>query len=412
MSSGSHHHSDPTSPQSVRARHVVTSDGVLDRARVEITDGVISAITADAYAPGHPQTPDDVLEGWLVPGFVDTHVHGGGGGTYTTTDPEEALRVRDFHRRHGTTTSFASLVTDELDELEAQLRTLAPLVAAGHLAGIHLEGPFLSSLKCGAHEPSLLRSPDAETIDRLLDAGQGYVSMVTIAPELPGALEAILRFESEGVMAAFGHSDADEVMTARALDAGVGVVTHLFNAMRPIHHRVPGPVPRLLTDDRVVIELICDGFHLHRDVITMAVHAAGVDRVALITDAMVAAGMDDGQYQLGALRVSVVDGMARLIGTDGQPGSIAGSTLTMAAAFAFVVSAGIPIPDVARMAATTPARTHGLAPQKGARSSVGADGARGGVGEIAVGARADLCLVDDHGVLQQVMQTGRWVERS
>lgn len=412
MSSQPHSDSNPPAPQTVVARNVVTSLGVLDRARVDIADGVITAVTADAYTPGTPETPADVLDGWLVPGFVDTHVHGGGGGTYSTTDPDEALRVRDFHRRHGTTTSFASLVTGDLDELEAQLRTLALLVADGHFAGIHLEGPFLSSLKCGAHEPSLLRAPDSESVDRLLAAGQGHVSMVTIAPELPGGLEAIVLLESEGVMAAFGHSDADEVMTARALEAGVGVVTHLFNAMRPIHHREPGPVPRLLTDDRVVVELICDGFHLHRDVIKMAVDAAGVDRVSLITDAMVAAGMEDGDYQLGSLGVSVVDGMARLVGTDGQPGSIAGSTLTMAAAFAFVVSAGIPIPDVARMAATTPARTHGLAPQKGARSSVGDNCARPGVGEIAVGARADLCLVNDHGVLQQVMQTGRWVERS
>lgn len=402
MSSDPQQHGDPT-PHAVTARHVVTPDGVLGRARVEIADGVITGIAADAYTPGHAQTPDDVLDGWLVPGFVDTHVHGGGGGTYTTTDPDEALRVRDFHRRHGTTTSFASLVTGDLDELEAQLRTLAPLVAQGHFAGIHLEGPFLSSLKCGAHEPTLLRSPDPESLDRLLDAGQGYVSMVTIAPELPGGIEAIHRLESEGVMAAFGHSDADETMTARALDAGAGVVTHLFNAMRPIHHREPGPVPRLLTDDRVVVELICDGFHLHGDVIRMAVDAAGVDRVSLITDAMVAAGMDDGDYQLGSLKVSVVDGMARLVGADGQPGSIAGSTLTMAAAFAFVAGTGIPIADVARMAATTPARTHGLALE---------NGARGGVGEIAVGARADFCLVDDQGVLQQVMQTGRWVERS
>jgi N-acetylglucosamine-6-phosphate deacetylase len=386
--------------QRLACQRVMTSDGVLDDVALELRDGRITAIT-QGEAPGGAET----VTGWVVPGFVDTHVHGGGGADYATTDRDEALRARDFHRRHGTTTSFASLVTADLDTIVAQIETLVPLVSSGDLAGIHLEGPFLSAAKCGAHHPSLLRAPEPASLDRLLEAGQGAISMITIAPELPGALDAIERLTAAGVTAAVGHTDGDESIVAAALDAGATVATHLFNAMRPIHHREPGPIPRLLSDERVTVELICDGFHLHRDVIAMAIAAAGPDRVALVTDAMVAAGMSDGSYRLGDLEVRVGDGMARLVGQDGEIGSIAGSTLTMADAFAFVVRNGASIVDAATMAATTPARRHELA-----AAPYGEDAAEDAVGEIRVGARADLCVVDEQGFLQRVMQGGRWVD--
>ena len=353
--------------------------------------------TGSAGIPGGADTDGSTevtVPGWTVPGFVDTHVHGGGGFDYATTAADQVLAARAFHRRHGTTSSLASLVTAEPDVLVEQLATLVPLVKSGELAGIHLEGPFLSPHKAGAHDVSQLRLPEPELLDRLLDAGQGCIAMITLAPELPGALEAVRRIVEAGAVAAIGHTDGDETVARSALDAGAGVVTHLFNAMRPVHHRTPGPVPLLLSDDRATVELICDGFHLHRDVVTMAIAAAGPERVALVTDAMLAAGAPDGRYQLGSLPVSVVGGQARLVGDDGQPGSIAGSTLTMADAFAFVVAAGLCVPDVATMAATTPARRHHL----------------DAVGAIQIGARADLCVVDDLGRLQRVMHRGRWLK--
>jgi N-acetylglucosamine-6-phosphate deacetylase len=386
--------------QRLACQRVMTADGVLDDVVLELRDGRITAIT-----PGEAPAGAESVTGWVVPGFVDTHVHGGGGADYATTDRNEALRARDFHRRHGTTTSFASLVTADLDTIVAQVETLVPLVSSGDLAGIHLEGPFLSAARCGAHDPSLLRAPEPASLDRLLEAGQGAISMITIAPELPGALDAIERLTAAGVTAAVGHTDGDESIVAAALDAGATVATHLFNAMRPIHHREPGPIPRLLSDERVTVELICDGFHLHRDVIALAIAAAGPDRVALVTDAMVATGMSDGSYRLGSLEVRVDDGMARLVGEDGQIGSIAGSTLTMADAFALVVRNGASIVDAATMAATTPARRHELA-----AAPYGEDAAEDAVGEIRVGARADLCVVDEQGFLQRVMQGGRWVD--
>ncbi|GAA2111964.1 N-acetylglucosamine-6-phosphate deacetylase [Microlunatus panaciterrae] len=378
------------SEQRFRVEHLLTEAGDVGGGTVTVADGRIVDLSEGA--------PDaEALDGWLVPGFVDTHVHGGGGADFATTDPAEALRALDYHRRHGTTTSFASLVTVDIDTLCDQIETLVPLVRQGEIAGIHLEGPFLSSAKCGAHDPSLLRLPQPHLLDRVLTSGQGHIAMVTIAPELPGALAAIERLSHSGVVAALGHTDGDEQAIAAGIAAGGTVATHLFNAMRSIHHRTPGPVPRLLTDPLTIVELICDGTHLHSDVIAMAIAAAGPDRVALITDAMVAAGMADGHYRLGALNVQVEDGVARLVGADGQPGSIAGSTLTMAGAFAFLVTqVGISIPDAARMAAKTPARAHGLAE----------------VGQISVGNRADFCLVDDHGSLLRVMRRGVWLDRS
>ena len=380
--------------------HVVTGDGVLDQAYVVVHDGRIAEVVPresgsepGSVDPRGAGRGDERLEGWLVPGFVDTHNHGGGGADFATTDPDEVRQALAFHLAHGTTTTLASLVTAAPETYDEQLAALAPLVAAGELAGVHLEGPFLSPEQPGAHDPALLAQPRADAIERLIDAGEGSIRMVTLAPELPGGLAAIERLVEAGVVVAFGHSDADEAVVRDAIAAGARVATHLFNAMRPIHHREPGPVPRLLTDSRVTVELICDGFHLHPDVISMAVDTAGPTRVALVTDAMLAAGAAGGRYRLGSLAVEVTAGQARLIDPDGGLGSIAGSTLTMGAAFELVVGLGIPIVDAARMAATTPADRHGLIE----------------VGVIEQGRRADFCLVDDAGRLQRVMRAGRWV---
>jgi len=374
----------------LRCRHLVTAaHGVLDDAVLVVAGGDIIGIeSAAAEAPAEQE-----VDGWVVPGFVDTHVHGGGGASYATTDPAEARTARQFHRDHGTTTTFASLVTADLDALAAQIAALRPLVAEGEFAGIHLEGPFLSEKRKGAHDASLLRDPDPAVIMALVEDAAGAIEMITVAPELPGGRTAIGSMVAAGVVAAVGHTDADDTTAAAALDAGATVVTHLFNAMPPIHHREPGPIPRLLADDRCMVELIADGFHLHPQVIEMAVSAAGADRVALVTDAMAAAGMPDGDFVLGGLQVAVRDAQARLVQPDGCLGSIAGSTLTMAAAFERMVGFGYRIEQVAAMAATTPARWHGLDQ----------------VGELTPGCRADLCVVDDHGRLLRVMQTGTWV---
>ncbi len=269
----------------------------------------------------------------VVPGFVDTHVHGGGGANFSAASAQETAAAVALHRRHGTTTLIASLVTAGPDELLSQVRSLAADVRAGLLAGIHLEGPWLSVHRCGAHEPALMRDPDPAEIDRVLAAGDGAVRMVTLAPERDGALAAIDRLTAAGVVAAVGHTEAGYAQTRAAIDAGATVGTHLFNAMRPIGQREPGPVIALMEDPRVTVELITDGVHIDPAIYRHVTRSVGAQRVSLITDAMAATGMTDGHYELGPLGVDVVDGVARVAGTD----IIAGSTATMDQVFRFAV---------------------------------------------------------------------------
>ena len=365
----------------LRVGRAVTPEGTIEEAVIEIADGRVVAIT-----PG-----GGTGDSWAVPGFVDTHCHGAVGVSFGDPDPAANLRAIEYHRSQGTTTLFASTVTEPIEKLEAQCRVLRGIVESGELDGIHLEGPFLSEARRGAHDPGLLRDPEPELVERLISAGGPALRMITLAVERDGGEAATRRFTRAGVTVAFGHSDADEHLAVESIGWGVCVVTHLFSAMRSIHHREPGPVPVLLTDDRVMCELICDGIH-HRPVIArMAIDAAGTDRICLVTDAMGATGQGDGRYLLGELEVEVRDGTARLVTADGTPGSIAGSTLTMARAFSFVVGrVGLSITEAARIAATTPARWHGLKE----------------VGTLEAGKRADICVVDDAGELQQVWRRG------
>ncbi|MBB1576901.1 MAG: N-acetylglucosamine-6-phosphate deacetylase [Propionibacterium sp.] len=368
----------------LRVGRAVTPSGTVEEAIIEIAGGRITAITDGG--------PDDGL--WAVPGFVDTHCHGAVGVSFGDPDPEANLRAAEYHRSQGTTTLFASTVTEPLEKLEAQCRVLRGLVEAGELDGIHLEGPFLSEARKGAHDAALLRDPDPGAVERLIAAGGPALRMVTLAVERRGGEAATRRFTQAGVKVAFGHSDADEHVTAKSIGWGACIATHLFSAMRSIHHREPGPVPVLLSDERVMCELICDGIH-HRPVIAkMAIDAAGLGRICLVTDAMSATGQGNGRYLLGELEVEVQDGTARLVTADGTPGAIAGSTLTMAEAFKFAIQhVGLSIPEAAQIAATTPARWHGLDE----------------VGTLEAGKRADICVVGESGELRQVWRRGERV---
>jgi N-acetylglucosamine-6-phosphate deacetylase len=363
---------------------VVTPDGIIDDGYVRISGDRITRV-----GRGHPRGAVEHGGHWLLPGFVDIHVHGGGGHTFTTGDAGSARLAAAFHARHGTTTLLASLVTAPFDLMLSATKAYLPLVAEGVLAGIHYEGPYLSQIRCGAQNPAHLREPSTEELARLLTAGKGAVRMVTIAPELPGALDAIRLLVDRGVVAAAGHTDATYEQTLAAVAAGATVGTHLFNGMRPPHHREPGPVFALLGSDSVTCELVADGTHLHDGTLLFAARAAGPGRVALITDALTAAGMTDGEYDLGGQAVVVTGGVARLA----RDGAIAGSTLTMDAALRRAVHAGLSIVDAALMAATTPAGAIGL----------GAE-----VGAIVAGYRADLVLLDEDLRVAQVMRAGSW----
>lgn len=339
---------------------IVTPDGVVEGS-LTAEDGRIAAIE-----PGPIAT-----EQWIVPGFVDIHNHGGGGHTFTTGDADAARAAAAFHREHGTTTLLASLVSAPFDLMRDATLAFKPLVDEGVLAGIHFEGPYLAEVRCGAQNPAYLRDPSLEEIGELVKLGDGAVRMMTIAPERAGALPAIALLAAEGVVAALGHTDASFEETLAGVAAGATVATHLFNGMRPIHHREPGPIVALLGAAPIAVELVADGIHLHDGTLAFAARTAGPGRTLLVTDAMSAAGMPDGAYELGGQEVVVAGRVARLA----RDGSIAGSTLTMDAAFRQAVGAGLAISEVVRAASTTPAAVLGLS---------------GELGSLEVGKRADL----------------------
>ena len=399
------------------AGHVVTPDAVLSPGWIRLAGSRIDAVGL-GESPAEPGLPVTSLrERWVLPGFVDMHVHGGGGTSFTEGTAEDARRAAEFHRRNGTTTMLASLVTAPLADLEARAAMLAGLAAEGVIAGLHLEGPFLAAARCGAQDPRHMIAPDAAAFDRLLAMAAGWLRVITLAPELPGAADLITSAVQAGVIAAVGHTDATADVTAAAVDAGASHATHLFNGMRPLHHREPGPVGVLLDRDEVSCEVIADGVHLHDTAIRLVARAAGPARLVLITDAMAAAGMPDGRYQLGSMRVDVAGGVARLAaeaGPDGEaesgtdagsgaeagprvPGAIAGSTATMASFVWRAVATGLPVIDVAAAASTNPARVLGLAERTGA---------------LCPGLDADLVVCDEAFGLRAVMRRGEWVTRS
>lgn len=375
-----------TAPITLAGR-IVTPDGIID-GHLEMVGGRIATLSAASI-------PDDAP--WLVPGFVDMHVHGGGGHTFTTSDVASARGAAAFHQAHGTTTLLASLVSSPYDVMLAATKAYAPLVDDGTVAGIHFEGPYLSAALCGAQNPAYLRPPSVVEVESLIEAGAGSVRMMTIAPELPGAIEAIRLLVAHGVVAAVGHTDASYRQVVDAIDAGATVGTHVFNGMRPPHHRAPGPVYALLGSPSVTCEFIADGAHLADETLEFAFTVAGADRAALVTDAMAAAGMPDGSYELGGQAVIVIHGVARLAtasadhGTAATPGAIAGSTLTMDAAFRRAARITGSIVAASLAASTNPARALGLTDR----------------GLLAVGQRADILTLSPDLAITAVHRAGR-----
>ncbi|MFF9478005.1 N-acetylglucosamine-6-phosphate deacetylase [Streptomyces sp. NPDC014733] len=378
---------------------VATPSGVVEDGRITVADGRIAEVSGGPAPDGTGDATADHtdLTGHLVvPGFIDMHVHGGGGGSFSSADPEECLRVVEAHRRHGTTSMIGSTVTGDLDDLARQAAVLADLAEQGDLAGIHFEGPFISPHRCGAHQPELLRDPDPADVRKLVAAGRGRAKMMTLAPELPGGLESVRLLADSGVLAAVGHTDSTYDATRDAVDAGATVATHLFNAMPTLAHRAPGPVLALLEDERVTVELINDGTHLHPAVLRMAFRDAGAGRVAFITDAMGAAGMSDGMYRLGPMAVDVTDGVARI--ADGPTaGSIAGSTLTLDRAFRRALTVdGLTVGQAVQALSANPARLLGIDDR---------------TGSLAAGKDADLVVLDAGYEVVGVMRHGAWVVR-
>jgi N-acetylglucosamine-6-phosphate deacetylase len=368
----------------LRSERIVTPHGVV-AGEVAVAEGRIASVdegTCGASAM-------DLGDRWLAPGFIDVHVHGGGGAQCNTDDPAEVRAMARFHAEHGTTAMLATTVAAPVEELEVALRTIASC-ASPTVFGAHLEGPFLSDERPGAMDPSTFVPPDADLLNRLLSAGGGAVRMMTLAPELTGSLELIAALVKSNVVASIGHSDARYHEVLAAAQAGARSATHTFNAMRPLHHREPGVVGAVLDLAALNCEMICDGVHVNPAVLRLVLRAKGLDGVRLVTDAMQAAGMADGAYRLGDADVEVVDGRATIAGG----GSIAGSTLTMDTAVRNAVNLlDVSVEDAVAMASLNPARVLGLHASKGA---------------IAAGLDADLVVLDDELRCRGTMVGGYW----
>ena len=348
----------------IHAKSAVIEGQLRDNICINSENGLITAIRQECLDQSELS-----VKGVLIPGFVDIHSHGGGGFAFSDLEPENVISARNVHLSHGTTTHIASLVTEPLGILEEQILRLVPLVNAGLFEGIHLEGPYLSQTHCGAHDPQLLRAPRVSELSALLDAGQGNIAMVTLAPELEGGIEAVEYLTSRGVTVALGHSAADAATTNAAFRAGAKLITHFTNGM-------PKPTPGGMTiaeaafsHENIALELINDGVHVSEE-FTKEILATAEKRIILITDAMSAAGGKDGNYSIGSLDVVVVDGVARLTSNH----SLAGSTLTMDRAFVNFYNLTQDICKAVFAASTLPAKTLGL----------------NAVGEIALGKKMHL----------------------
>ncbi|GAA4834247.1 amidohydrolase family protein [Luteimicrobium xylanilyticum] len=402
-----------------RGRVVLPHD-VLDDGAVVVDGTTIVWVgrVAEAAAAGHGEAVAAAGEPQpgttILPGLVDLHDHGGGGASFPDAGDADTARVAvREHLAHGTTSLVASLVTAPRDVLLARTAMLADLADAGEIAGIHLEGPFLSRDRCGAQNPADMLAGDPKLVRAIADASRGHLVTMTVAPEIAGVQEpggVIETLVEVGAIPSLGHTDAHWSVTEGAIAVGSAALdgagatarssrltaTHLFNGMRPLHHRDPGPIAACLEAakrGKVVVELVGDGTHLDPGTVATVFELVGADAIALVTDAMAAAGMPDGSYQLGPMAVVVAGGVARLADGSAEGGSIAGGTAHLIDVVRHTVAAGIPLPDAVRAASLTPAGVLG-------RSDVGA---------LEAGRRADLVVTGPDLAVRSVVRAGETV---
>ena len=355
----------------------------------EISDGVIVVEEGRIASLGHrdeigvpPGATDYMATGLtVVPGFVDLHVHGAGGHDVMEADDRALDRITSTLARYGTTSLVATTVTAPLDETCRSLEGIVRYVRShetpqengrleAEILGVHLEGPFISPARRGVHPATAIAKPSVEILGKLLKACDGHARILTLAPELPGAIELIESAVAAGIVVGMGHTNADYDQAMAAIRAGARHAVHTYNAMRPFSHRDPGILGAIMTDPEVTAEVIADGVHVAVPAIQVLIGTKGFDTILLVSDGTAATGMRDGSYRLGNFEVTVQDGVCR-----NAEGKLAGSTLTMDRALRNIVALGVPLMEAVRMATLLPARRLGLAGKKGI---------------IAVGADADI----------------------
>lgn len=381
----------------ITARRLFTPFEEIPDPLLVIEDGRIAEISSLAgKAAALNVRVIDFGDAVLAPGYLDIHIHGGTGIDVMRASPSELPRLGKFLATKGVTSYFPTTVAAPLDTTFAALEDLADAIEASQNTvsdsaqarplGIHLEGPFLSHKRRGVHPPENLLEPTLAIFDRLWQAARGHVRMMTIAPEIPGAMEVIAEAARRGVCVSIGHSDAEIAIAKEAVAAGARHATHTFNAMRPLDHRSPGIIGEVLSDDRISADMICDGIHVAPEVVKVFLHAKGRDRAVLITDAISATGMPDGQYQLGPIQVDVKDG--KCTAND----SLAGSVLTMDRAVRNVTKfSEWDLRDAVRAASANPAQSVGLS---------------GEYGTLTAGARADFTVLSPDGEVLKTIVGG------
>lgn len=338
---------------------------------------------------------DLVIDGkgnFLVPGFIDIHNHGNMGHDIMDSREEAIDSIGRFHLENGVTSYLGTVITSSYENMSNAIRNIVNYKNKEELSqqiGIHLEGPFFAMEKKGAQPGKYIKNPDIEEIKRIIDISEGHLKMVSIAPETPGALDIISYLKSEGITVALAHSNANFEEAQTGINYGATVATHMYNGMREFGHREPGIIGATLLDERVYCEIIYDRIHLHDAALEIALKMKGVDKIVLISDSMMAAGLSDGDYELGGQKVIVKNSIARL-----ETGNLAGSTLNLRdAVYNIIHYLNIPIEDAIRMASLSPARAIGIDKYKGS---------------IEVGKDADVILIDKDINILGTMVMGKW----
>ncbi|MWC28680.1 N-acetylglucosamine-6-phosphate deacetylase [Paenibacillus sp. MMS18-CY102] len=374
---------------------IVSGEHIIEGSIV-VEHGIITAIAAADSASAGSIPAGTVIDGqggWLLPGFIDVHVHGGFGADFMDATEQSYDTITKFHASHGTTGMLATTVTASPEAIEAVLEASARYQAGGMpyaaLLGVHLEGPFLSEKWIGAQNPAFIAPPRADWLAAWEQRWPGLIRQMTLAPEKEGSLPLVEWLRKNNINVACGHTDASYEQVLQAIEAGLNQAAHTYNAMTGLHHRSPGTLGAVLSEDAIYAEIIPDGIHVHPAAIRVLAAAKPADKLVIITDAMSAAGLGDGLYDLGGLAVVVSGGIARL-----QKGNnLAGSTLTMNGAIKLMVEqVGVTIQEASRQASGNPAQLLGIADA---------------TGSIAVGKRADLVLLNTQWDVQQTWVAGR-----
>ncbi|WP_422445096.1 N-acetylglucosamine-6-phosphate deacetylase [Thermoanaerobacterium sp. DL9XJH110] len=396
----------------IKNARVITPYEILENHAVIIEDGKIAGVEKNNELEG--RSFDRVIDAggnYLSPGFIDIHNHGNSGHDVMDSTFDALDSMARFHAKHGVTGFLATTITSSVENIEKAIRNVADYMsfqergnsctgiedktgtAGGEtetksgpahkgnlkagLLGIYLEGPYFSMARKGAQPAEYIKNPSVGEVENFIKISRNTIRIVALAPELPGAPEVIFYLKSRGITVSAGHTDAGFAEAKRGIDCGITQATHIFNGMRGFSHREPGAAGAFLTDERVACEMICDGVHLHPAAMRLVSGAKGKDGIILISDAMMACGLSDGEYELGGQKVMVKNGQARL-----ADGTLAGSTLTMnKAVYNMVHMVGVSLCDAVRMATLNPARACGLARKKGS---------------IEVGKDADLVIFDDN----------------